>query len=108
VYGVTAYSVAQQHKEIGIRMALGAKPGEVRMLFMWRSMRFVLIGVLVGLCVVRFATRLIASQLWGVSPHDQLTFVAVTGVLMGIGLLASYLPSIRAARIDPAVCLRRE
>ncbi len=108
VYGVTAYSVAQQQKEIGIRMALGANPGDVRTFFMWRSMRFIFIGVLVGLCVAWFATRLIASQIWGVSPHDQITFVAVTGVLMGIGLLASYLPSIRAARVDPAVCLRSE
>lgn len=79
-------------------MPLGAKPGEVRTFFIWRSMRFVLLGVLTGVCVTSFATRLIANQIWAISRHDQITFLAVITVLTGIGLLASYMPSLRAAR----------
>lgn len=108
VYAVTAYAVAQQQKEIGIRMALGAKAVDIRSLVMRRSMRFVLTGVVIGIGVASFATRLIASQIWGVSPHDLLTFFVATAVLTAIGLLASYLPSRRAARVDPAICLRTE
>ena len=108
VYSVTAYSVAQQQKEIGIRLALGAKPLDIRSLVVGRSMRFVLIGVVIGMCVASFATRLLASQIWGVSPYDGVTFAAVIGVLTGMGLLASYFPSRRAARVDPAICLRSD
>ncbi len=108
VYSVTAYSVAQQQKEIGIRMALGAKPLDIRSLVVGRSMRFVLIGVVIGICVASFATRLLASQIWGVSPYDGVTFVAAISVLTGMGLLASYFPSRSAARVDPAICLRSD
>jgi putative ABC transport system permease protein len=108
VYSVTAYSVTQQQKEIGIRMALGAKPLDIRAFIIRRSMRFVLIGVAVGICLASFATRVLASQIWGISPHDSITFIAVIAVLTGMGLLASYFPSRRAARIDPAICLRSE
>ena len=108
VYSVTAYSIAQQQKEIGIRMALGAKPLDIRSFIIRRSMRFVLIGVGLGIGLASFATRVLASQIWGVSPHDVITFVAVIAVLTIMGLLASYFPSRRAARIDPAICLRSE
>lgn len=89
-------------------MPLGAKPGEVRTFFIWRSMRFVLLGVLTGVCVTSFATRLIANQIWAISRHDQITFLAVITVLTGnrVARLLYAVPSRRAH--DPAVCLRIE
>jgi putative ABC transport system permease protein len=108
VYSVSAYSVVQQQKEIGIRMALGAKPADVRSLVLGASLRFILLGVVIGLVCAAFTNRLLRSQIWGMSTYDPLTFCAVASLIVGVGLLASYVPSRRAAKVDPVICLRSE
>ena len=108
VYSVSAYSVVQQQKEIGIRVALGAKPADVRSLVLGASLRFILLGIGIGLFCALFTARLLRSQIWGMSTYDPVTFCAVTSLLVAVGLLASYIPSRRAAKVDPAICLRCE
>jgi putative ABC transport system permease protein len=108
VYSVIAYTVARQTHEIGIRMALGA--GRVDVLRMVASMglRLVAIGVTIGLLASLVVTRIISSQIWGVSPHDPLTLTTVVSVMAGVGLAACYFPARRATRVDPMVALRCE
>jgi putative ABC transport system permease protein len=108
VYSVASYSVAQRRREIGIRMALGAKPLEIRKLVLRNSFSVLLFGVGIGVLLASFATSLLANQIWGVSKYDPVTFFVVIAILISVGLLASYLPSRRAAQIDPAICLRSE
>ncbi|HLH04577.1 MAG TPA: ABC transporter permease [Bryobacteraceae bacterium] len=108
VYGVASYSVAQREREVGIRMALGAKPADIRRLVLRNSMSLLLAGVAAGMVLTFFATRLLANQIWGVSAHDPMTFGAVVMLLAAVGFVASWLPSRRASRVDPAICLRAE
>lgn len=108
LYGVTSYSVAQRQKEIGIRLALGAEPSNIRSLIVGGSARFILLGVAIGLVLASGSTRLLISQMWGVSRYDPITFTGVIALLIMVGLLASYFPSRRASHIDPATCLRSE
>jgi ABC-type antimicrobial peptide transport system permease subunit len=108
VYSVVAYSVSQQNREIGIRMALGATAHNVRVLVISGGMRFIAVGVAVGVVVAIFLLRLAKSMLWGVATYDPLTLAAVVSVLALIGLAACYLPSRRAVRVDPLVSLRDE
>ena len=89
-------------------MALGAPPGEVVALMLRRGMTPVLVGLGVGLAVAFVATRLLRTLLYDTSATDPLTFVTVAALLGGVGLLASYLPSRRAARVDPTVTLRAD
>jgi putative ABC transport system permease protein len=108
VYSVVSYTVSQQHREIGIRMALGASAASVRGLVMMSGMRFIVIGVGVGLVAAFALTRLLKSQIYGVTAHDPLTLLAVVVILGFVGLSACYLPSRRATRVDPLVSLRYE
>jgi putative ABC transport system permease protein len=108
VYSVVSYTVSQQHREIGIRMALGASAGNVRGLVMIAGLRFILLGVAVGLVAAFVLLRLVASQVWGISTHDPLTLLIVTAILTAIGLAACYLPARRATRVDPLISLRYE
>jgi putative ABC transport system permease protein len=108
VYSVASYSVAQRQREIGIRMALGAKPLDIRRLVLRNSFSVLLLGVGIGVFLASFSTGLLANQIWGVSKYDPITFSAVIAILISVGLLASYLPSRRAAQVDPAICLRSE
>src|SRR5579875_1269420 len=101
VYSVVAYTVSQQNREIGIRMALGASKGNVRNLVISGGMRFILFGVTVGVIAAVSLLRLAKSQIWGVSTYDPVTLIAVAALVGVIGLAACYLPSRRAVRVDP-------
>ena len=108
LYGVIAYDVKRRTPEIGVRMALGAKPSSVLRLFLKQSIFLVLIGTIVGLALALAATRLLASYLFGVRPFDPATFTAAAIFLLAVALLASYFPSRKASRVDPMVALRYE
>jgi len=108
VYSVIAYTVSRQTREIGIRMALGA--GRAHVLGMVLRMGFLLLGIgmAIGLAASFAATRVLANQLEGISPHDPLTFVSVTLVISLAGLAACWFPAMRATRVDPIIALRFE
>jgi predicted permease len=108
IYGVMAYTVTQRTREIGVRMALGADPGAVKRLIVSQAMRPALIGVAVGLAAALYASRLIASMLYGVSAIDPITFILVPLFLSAIALLATYLPARRATLVPPTVALQSE
>ena len=108
VYSVIAYTVSRQTREIGIRMALGAGRGDILWMVSAMGMRMIAIGALVGLLTSFAATRVIASQLSGVSPHDPLTLLGVIALMAVVGAAACYVPANRAARVDPNDALRVE
>ena len=108
LYGLISYSVAQRTREIGIRVALGARPGQVMSPVIREGMALALIGVALGLAGAVGVAKLIASYLFGIGPTDPLTFTAVASVLLLVALLASYIPSRRAVRVDPLTALRAE
>jgi len=106
IYGVIAYIAAQQVREVGIRIALGAQPTDVSFLFVRQSLLLAGLGVSVGLGMALGLSRLMASMLFGVGATDPITYVVVSAGLAGVAVLAGYLPSRRAARVDPATALR--
>ena len=106
IYGVVAYSVAQRTHEIGVRMALGARRADVVQLVIVSQLRWLTVGLVVGLAAALAMTHALAEALYHVSPTDPLTFVLVPVLLALVALLASYAPTSRAARLDPAVVLR--
>jgi predicted permease len=108
IYGVLAYSVAQRTSEIGLRMALGAQPRQVLRLVLKQGMLLALIGATVGIFVALPVARMTAGLLYGVSATDPLTYAGITLLLMGVALVACYLPARRATRIDPIIALRWE
>ena len=108
VYGVTAYSVSQRTREIGIRMALGARRMDVLGLIMKDGAKMAIAGVVIGVIGAIALTRLMASLLYQVSPTDVWSFALVSGTVLIFILLACYLPSLRATRVDPSEALRYE
>ncbi|SPF35362.1 membrane hypothetical protein [Candidatus Sulfopaludibacter sp. SbA4] len=108
IYGLMAYSVEQRTREIGIRMALGARSSDVRNMVLFYGMRLALAGVAIGVAAALGLTRLLATFLFGVKALDPLVFVAVPILLSGVALFAVWLPALRASRVDPILALRHE
>ena len=108
IYGVMAYSVAQRTQEIGVRMALGARPLHVLRLVLGQSLGMLLIGIVIGLAGAFALTRLMRTLLFEITATDPLTYVSVIGLLTVVALLACYIPARRAAKVDPLIALRYE
>ena len=108
LYGVLAYSVVRRTREIGIRVALGAGPGDVLKLVVAQGMFLVLVGLVLGLAGALILTRFLSSLLFGVGAADPLTFAGVSALLAAVALLACLLPARRAAKVDPVTALRYE
>jgi putative ABC transport system permease protein len=108
IYGVIAYSVTQRWQEIGIRMALGARAGDVLKMIVGEAATLAAVGITAGAAGAFFLTRLMRGLLFDVEPHDPVTFIVVATLLASIALIASYLPGRRATRVDPAIALRAE
>jgi putative ABC transport system permease protein len=108
LYGVISYSVLQRTREMGIRMALGAKRTKVIGMVLGEGARLTGIGMTAGLFAALALTRLMANVLYGVQPTDWLTFAIVIPFLAAVALAASYVPAYRASRVDPVTALRHE
>ncbi len=108
LYGVMSFAVSRRTRELGIRVALGARPGDVFALVLKQGMLLVAVGLVLGLVVAAMVTRLLASFLYGVSTTDTLTFAAIPLLLALVALLACYLPARRATKVEPLVALRYE
>jgi predicted permease len=108
IYGITAYSVTQRAREIGIRMALGAAPARVLKLVLGSGIRLSLLGIAIGMVGALAATRALGTLVYRVSTTDPLTLLATGALLVGAAALASCVPALRAVRLDPAISLRAE
>jgi len=108
IYGVISYLVGQRTQEIGVRMALGAQRGDILSLILRQGARMTMMGAAIGIAASLALTRLMTSELFGVTAHDPLTFSGVTLLLMFVALGACYMPARRAMRVDPISALRRE
>ena len=108
IYGVMAYAVTQRTHEIGIRMALGAGPEDMRRMVIWDGLKLAGTGFALGIGGSMLAAKFVASELYGVKPSDPLTFALVLGVLALVAWVACYVPALRATRVDPLSALRHE
>jgi predicted permease len=108
LYGVLSYLVAERTREIGVRMALGARAGQVRRMVIGQGAKVVVAGVAIGLIAAVLSTRALGTLLYEVRALDPLTFAVASALMIGIGLLASYVPARRASRVDPMISLRAE
>ena len=108
IYGVISYAVSQRTREIGIRLALGAPKGELKWMFVRSAITLTGIGVAIGVVAAAGLTRFMKSLLFGISPLDPFTYIAIPSILVFSAVLASYLPARRAAAVDPVEALRTE
>jgi len=108
LYGVLNYDVSQRTREIGIRGAIGATQGQIINLILGQGLRKAALGLVAGLIGAILLTRFLRKLLFDVSPVDPAAYIAVTGLLLLVALLASWLPARRAARVDPVIALRAE
>jgi putative ABC transport system permease protein len=108
VYGVLAYTVSQQTREIAIRMALGGDRRHVVRMVVRLGLRLVGAGLVIGVAASLATNRLLVNQLWNTSPHDPVTFLLALSVILVIGAFACWVPARRAVRVEPMVALRHE
>jgi len=108
LYALLARSVLLRTREIGVRLALGAQPGEALRMVIWQGLRLVLTGTLIGLAAALAVARLLGGVLFGIRPTDPFTLAAVVAVLLSVALVASIIPGRRATKVDPMVALRYE
>jgi ABC-type antimicrobial peptide transport system permease subunit len=108
IYASMAYSVEQRTREIGIRLALGAGPRDVRNMVVWQGMRLAGVGVGAGIVAGLAVTRAMGSLLFGVRARDPIVFALVPAILCAVALAAVWLPAVRATRVDPAGAMRAE
>ena len=108
IYGLLAFQVARRTQEIGIRLALGALPQDTLKFFLGRAAVLAIVGTLTGCAAALGVTRYIQSFLFGVQPADPFTLIAAAALLIGVALIASYIPARRATKVDPMVALRYE
>ena len=108
LYGVISFAVSQRTREIGVRMALGARPADVLRLVLAEGLKLVLAGVALGIAAALLLTKLLEGMVYGVSMRDPLIFLLVNVLLVGVSLAACYIPARRAMRVDPIVALRYE
>jgi putative ABC transport system permease protein len=106
IYGLLACMVGQRSREIGVRMALGARRADILKLFLQRRIVLAGVGITTGVILAASTTWLMASLLYGVRPHDPGVFLAVPLLLLAVAVLASYLPARRATKVDPMIALR--
>jgi putative ABC transport system permease protein len=108
LYALLARNVLLRTREIGVRLALGAQPGEALRMVIWQGLRLVLAGTVIGLVGALAVARLLGGLLFGIRPADPFTLAAVVGVLLSVALVASAIPGRRATKVDPMVALRYE
>jgi ABC-type antimicrobial peptide transport system permease subunit len=108
IYGVISYSVWERTREIGLRIALGAQSRQVLTLVLWEGLMLSSLGVAIGLAGSHIATPVLSKALYGVTSHDPLTLLFTSLLLIGVSMLATYIPALRATRVDPIVSLRCE
>ena len=108
LYGVLSYNVTRRAQEIGVRMALGAEASTVRRMFIWQGARVTLLGVAAGVLAAVVLTKYVQTLLYGVERLDVTAFAGMSAVMLGVALIASYIPARRASRVDPLVALRGE
>lgn len=106
LYGLIAYGVAQRTRELGVRVALGARPRDILAHVVWGAVRLTLIALVVGLLGAAVFARLLVALLYRVTASDPGTYIAVSAGLLAVALIAALIPSVRAARVDPMLALR--
>jgi putative ABC transport system permease protein len=108
IYGVLALEVGRRRKELGIRLSMGAQPGRLRRMVLARAALTALGGIALGTLLSFLATRAMRTMLFGISPSDPRTFIVVAAIMMGVALVAAYVPARRATRVDPMLAIRTE
>jgi putative ABC transport system permease protein len=108
IYGVISFAVSQRTHEIGIRIALGAQARDILRMVIWRGLRLTLAGVALGVAAALALTRVMKNLLFEVSPTDPMTFSLIALLLIGVALIASYIPARRATKVDPLQSIRCE
>jgi predicted permease len=108
IYGVISFAVSQRTREIGVRMALGARPADVLRMILTEGLKLVAVGVVLGVAAALMLTRLLEGMVYGVSMRDPLIFVLVNLLMVAVSLAACYVPALRATRVDPITALRYE